>query len=102
LSWKEYSFATDVFDKMAFVKCQGKARYSSQRHLCAIAISFPIEVLDKCATRIEMGASLTLPQTTYFVKAPYDPKQSKRFNAYDASEKFECIEEYLARELDFE
>lgn len=70
--------------------------------MSAIAITIPCAVLDKTAQMIDLDGTLTLPRASYFVKARFDEKVSKRFNAFNASAKLECIEEFLALELDFE
>ena len=106
ISWQVYDFDEDVVDaKAAILKCgicKGASSYTSQKKQSAIIIKFPQSVLDKSAVQNELDCSLTNHQARYFVKAPFDQAQSKRFNQFDASTRLECIEEFLALELDFE
>ena len=51
---------------------------------------------------LEIETTLSYSFTNIFVKSPYKKNLPYCFNAFDADEKLEAMEEYLSKEIDFE
>ncbi len=66
------------------------------------SIDFPDNIMNEMANRNKVESSLSLIGVGYFVKAPFNKKMIYSFNAFDADEQLEAMEEYLGTEIDFE
>ena len=62
MQWKEYEFERDDLDKLGLLKCgpcRGRESYMKKKKLTAIAITFPMAVLNGSAVKNELDATLT-------------------------------------------
>jgi len=67
-----------------------------------INIQIPDHIMNAVGSDLGIETTLSYSFTDVFVKAPYDQNYNNCFNKFDADEKYEAIEAYLGKEIDFQ
>lgn len=65
-------------------------------------IKFPDYILNEMGDKLGIETTLSYSFTNLFIKAEYKKHLPYCFNAFDADEVLEAMEEYLKQEIDFE
>ena len=61
----------------------------------------PQKTIDDMAHDKKMQTAMTHTQTSVFMKTVFKKGKIKHYNAFDATERIEAIEEFLGKEIDF-
>lgn len=68
----------------------------TQKEKVFISIKMPEKIMNEKADELGIETTLSFNHTDVFVKAPYNKDYPEAFNVFDADERQEAIEEYIA------